>query len=253
MSTVVGKATRNSDDDFLLGYIADLELEIDRLRRHGHFVRNTVRDTLKKLHALSDAAAVDHPESAFLRIREEVGGLAEVMRDLQESPGYHPVNDQVIAIPIRPMADQVFRWQQRLENAPAVTMKMELACEHIEWFPARLRHILDNLFAFALKNRDPGKRESWVGLRLATEADGYRLVVFDNGNGPPLPTGDDLRGLLFRRVLGRTADSGADVGLAVVKLLVEQSGGSLRLETGEGRGTSIMVILPRYEIDDFIT
>lgn len=253
MSTATGKVTRNSDDDFLLGYIADLELEIDRLRKQGHFVRNTVRDVLKKLHALSDAAGVEQAESVFHRIREEIGGLAEVMRDLQESPGYHPVHDQVIAIPIRPVADQVFRWQQRLENASAVTMKMELDCEHIDWFPARLRHILDNLFAFALKNRDPGKQESWVGLRLVTETNSYHLEVFDNGNGPPLPTGDDLSGLLFRRVLGRTANGGADVGLAVVKLLVEQSGGALRLETREGRGTSIMVILPRYEIDDFIS
>jgi signal transduction histidine kinase len=34
---------------------------------------------------------------------------------------------------------------------------------------------------------------------------------------------------------------------------VEQSGGTLGLDSGEGRGCTFTVLLPRYDIDDFLT
>jgi signal transduction histidine kinase len=46
--------------------------------------------------------------------------------------------------------------------------------------------------------------------------------------------------------------SGLGVGLAVVKLLVEQSGGELTVTSGLGQGTSLVATLPRYDVDDFL-
>jgi len=43
------------------------------------------------------------------------------------------------------------------------------------------------------------------------------------------------------------------VGLGVVKLLVEQSGGSLTVDSGEGQGTTFVVVLPRYDVADYLT
>lgn len=45
-------------------------------------------------------------------VQQAVQPLSAVMRDLQEPPGYHPAYDQVIAIAVRPLAEQVFRWQR---------------------------------------------------------------------------------------------------------------------------------------------
>ena len=42
------------------------------------------------------------------------------------------------------------------------------------------------------------------------------------------------------------------VGLAVVKLLVEQSAGTLTVDSGEGQGTTFVLTLPRYELEDFL-
>ena len=46
--------------------------------------------------------------------------------------------------------------------------------------------------------------------------------------------------------------AGLGVFLAVVKLLVEQSGGTLTVESGEGQGTTFMAVLPRYDVDDYL-
>src|SRR5262249_58214779 len=97
---------------------------------------------------------------------------AAVLGDLQEPAGTPPAHDQVTAIAVRPLAEQVFCWQQRLEGAAETVPRLELESEHVEWFPARLRHILDNLISNALRYRDPAKGQAWVtlGLRVAPHA-----------------------------------------------------------------------------------
>jgi signal transduction histidine kinase len=232
----------------LLAYVADLELEVDRLRRHNHFVHHEVRASIKEIHDLCDGAA--DPAAALSAVARTVDQLGALLRDLQEPPGYHPAHDQVVAIAVRPLIEQVFRWQQRLVGAPEVTLRLELEAEHMEWFPGRLRHVLDNLLSNALKYRDPAKAEAWVQVGLRVGPGGYELRVLDNGLGLP-SDGHTLGGELFYRAAPARA-AGLGVGLPVVKMLVEQSGGTLTVDSGEGRGTTFVAVLPRYEIDDYL-
>src|SRR5439155_1087114 len=116
----------------------------DRLRRQSQLVQYEARDTLKLILNSCAARAGDTP-ARLSEIDAAARGLAAVLRDVQEPTGYHPAHDQVIAIAVRPLAEQVFRWQQRLAGAAQAVLRLELASEHVEWFPARLRHILDNL------------------------------------------------------------------------------------------------------------
>jgi signal transduction histidine kinase len=184
----------------------------------------------------------------------EVGQAAKqltvVLRELHEPPGYHPAHDQVVAIALRPLVEQVFRWQQRLLDAPKVALQLELESEHVEWFPARLRHILDNLLSNALKYRDATKAESWVRFKVQASPECYEFRVSDNGIGLPPEERDQVFELFYRAAPARAA--GLGVGLAVVKLLVQQSGGTLTVDSGEGQGTSFTVVLPRYDVDDFL-
>jgi signal transduction histidine kinase len=213
-----------ANDHRVLAYIADLELEVDRLRRQGQFVRHEVREALRRIQqGCADATArgdAPPPLADIARAADQLGGL---LQDLQEPPGYHPAHDQVIAIALRPLAEQVFRWQQRLAGAPEVALRLELEGEYVEWFPARLRHILDNLLSNSLKYRDPGKAEAWVRLALRVSPEGYELRVSDNGVGLPAGEGPHVFDLFYRAAPARAA--GLGVGLAVVELLVEQRGG----------------------------
>jgi signal transduction histidine kinase len=33
---------------------------------------------------------------------------------------------------------------------------------------------------------------------------------------------------------------------------VEQSGGTLTVDSGEGQGTTFVIVLPRYDLDDYL-
>ena len=244
--------TPDSKIHLLLAYVADLELEVDRLRKQGEFVQQEARETLKRIQVLSrDATQPENTLHPLAEIDQATKQLADVLRDLHEPPGYHPAHDQVIAVAVRPLVEKVFRWQQRLLGAPQVVLQLELESEHVEWFPVRLRHILDNLISNAVKYRDPNKGESWVRVGLRVLPRGYELRVSDNGMGMPWDVDRvDVLELFYRAAPVREA--GLGVGLAVVKLLVEQSDGTLTVDSGEGQGTTFVVVLPRYDVDDYL-
>jgi signal transduction histidine kinase len=235
----------------LVAYVADLELEIDRLRKHGQFLQCQVADCLKQIQlACQKSSRSDNGLPAVAEITRSVDHMATVLRELRELPAYDPAHDQVIAITMGPLLQQLFRWQQRLESAPATILQLELECDQVSWFPARLRHILDTLFSSSLKFRDQRKEKSLVRCALRATDSSYVFTVSDNGLGVPACELSGLAGILFRAAPVRTA--GLNVSLAVVKLLVEQSGGTLTAESVDGEGTNVIVVLPRYEIDDFL-
>lgn len=235
----------------LLAYVADLELEVDRLRKQAQFLKEEVGGMLQCLRPSSPDVGAGEPVRGRAEMDQAVAQLTHVLRDLHEAPGYHPAHDQVITIALAPLLEQVFRWQQRLEGATAVSLRLELERDHVNWFPARLRHILENLISNSLKYRDPSKSESWVNVALRVAPDGYEFRVSDNGVGLPAGEPDRLFELFYRAAPARAA--GLGVGLAVVKLLVEQSGGSLTITSGEGQGATFVAALPRYDIADYLT
>jgi signal transduction histidine kinase len=240
---------QSSAHDPVLAYVADLELEVDRLRRQGRFV---AKETTKALTLILRrcSAAPDDPFSAREEVGASAGALLELVRDLRDSPGYHPAHDQVVAIAVRPLVEQVYRWQRRLTGAGEVELRVDLGTDHVEWFPTRLRHIIDNLLANALRHRDKAGSAQWVAVALHSTDDGYELSVSDNGPGPSAGEERPVLELFFRSSPARAATRGA--GLAVVQLLVEQSGGTMLARPREGRGTEIVLSLPRYDLLDYL-
>jgi signal transduction histidine kinase len=243
--------TPGAENSALLPYVTDLEFEVDRLRRQVQFVEQRAWAALKELRSsCQDATRSGDAASALVQIERTTIDLAKVLEDLHEQPGYHPAHDQVVAIAVRPLIEQVFRWQQHLEDASQAVLHLELEVEYVNWFPARLRHIVDSLIANALKYAAGSKGESRVTLGLRRSAKGYELRISDNGAGISPEARIDMLDLFYRAAPARAA--GLGVGLAVVKLLVEQSGGSLTVESVEGQGTSFLAILPQYDINDFL-
>src|SRR5439155_1414372 len=92
--------------------------------------------------------------------------------------------------------------------------------------------------------------ESPVRDRPGRSAAGGRAARLAGTVGLPAEEQAEVFELFYRAAPARAA--GLGVGLAVVKLLVEQSGGSLTVDSGEGQGTTFVAVLPRYDVDDFL-
>ncbi len=114
-----------------------------------------------------------------------------------------------------------------------------------EWDERRLERVLANLLSNAVKYSEAGSR---IDVKVRDAGGGIaELTISDRGIGIPE---DDLPYIFdrFRRgsnVKGMT--SGTGLGLAGVKQLVEQHGGSIAIQSAVGVGTTVTVRLPIAE------
>ena len=87
-------------------------------------------------------------------------------------------------------------------------------------------------------HRDPGA----IGIRARREGDAVELAVIDNGGG----IGE---GIIDRAVeaFATTKDEGLGMGLPIVRSIVEQHEGRLRLDNAPGRGLTVSLAVPTWK------
>jgi len=108
--------------------------------------------------------------------------------------------------------------------------------------PQLVRRVIENLLGNAIKHTPPD-----TGIRIDVSANDGHMQVAVRDEGPGIPA--DLRARLFERYTasGVASDPGAHsagLGLAFCALAVKAHGGSIRVESGEPRGSVFVVELP---------
>lgn len=108
--------------------------------------------------------------------------------------------------------------------------------------PQLMRTILQNLLSNAVKySFDNGK----ISLTIEHHGTKMLLTVSDHGCGIPTAQQAQIFTKLFRADNAREMDSdGTGLGLYIAKAAVEQSGGAIRFESIENKGTTFYVSLP---------
>lgn len=108
----------------------------------------------------------------------------------------------------------------------------------------RLRAALDNMISNAVKYSPLGKQISLV----LTESDGMvRVAVSDEGVGFT----DEDKKLLFQKFARLSArptagESSTGLGLSITKKIIDHMGGSIRLESERGKGSTFILEIPTW-------
>ncbi|WP_405104286.1 HAMP domain-containing sensor histidine kinase [Paenibacillus sp. FSL K6-1217] len=103
-------------------------------------------------------------------------------------------------------------------------------------------NVLDNAFKFT-----PAEGE--VRLTAVLEGERILVTVADNGEGIEAA---DLAQLGTKFFKGRSRQSGSGLGLAICKEIIELHDGRLRVESEFTVGTSVIVELPRYQVEQHL-
>jgi two-component system sensor histidine kinase AtoS len=126
-------------------------------------------------------------------------------------------------------------------DAYGATVRLALAAEPpmVAGDPLALRRVVDNLVINALQSLD-GEVQ---GVTVSTERRDHtvRLAVADTGRGM---SQDELS-----RALGgfyTTKPHGTGLGLSVVRRLIADHGGMMRIDTAPRRGTTVVIELPLH-------
>jgi signal transduction histidine kinase len=110
-----------------------------------------------------------------------------------------------------------------------------------------LEQMLENLVSNAIKYTPAGS----ILVDLAEETYGrIRIRVADTGIGIPEKDMSSLFSYFFRAGNARAIEAiGNGLGLAIVREIVDNHGGNIRVESEEGQGTAFIVILPVGEVE----
>lgn len=135
------------------------------------------------------------------------------------------------------------------ESAGVALMVMDLTLEHERFTgdPLYMRQICQNIIGNAIKYNHPG---GWVrcSFRESRYADGVCRLEFiceDNGAG----MSETFQRHMFEAFAQENSDRGSlfggvGLGLAVVKKLVDERGGTIQVDSARGQGTRFRVVLP---------
>lgn len=208
----------------ILGYV-DLALETDLPAETRDMLRIALTNT-ERLNALVTdllAARSTSPADAI--------ALNPAPHDVSQL-----VNESIDAI--RPMAT---------ERLLSIQLEVPDGIEaEVDAF--RLRQVIDNLLSNAIKYNRIGGRIT-AGVRAVTDDDGAELVeigVGDTGRGMSL---EEQKGLFQRfyraeSVRGSTVH-GTGLGLSISREIVVLHGGTIEVDSEPGRGTEVVVRVPR--------
>ena len=252
----------------LTGETPGLVLVIDdvtELRRLEHvrteFIANVSHELRTPLTAIQGyletllGGALDEPEHArrFVEIAfrhtERLGRLLNDLTDLSNIE-LGKVTLRLSPTPLRPLVDSVLELVAAKARDGEVTLHSEVSeslgvrADH-----DRLLQILINLVDNAVKYTPAG---GTVTVRARRAADGrVELSVSDTGIGIPRADLPRITERFYRVDKARSRElGGTGLGLAIVKHLVLAHGGDLKIDSEEGRGTTVRALLPDVGADD---
>jgi signal transduction histidine kinase len=247
-------------DTFVSEYTATIDSHAARLEGFNRMVSHELRQPLGTLmYALpllkaeadrGDTARHDH----FLQVMERnVLRLTQLMEQLeglsrlQASRGDAP---DVQRTDVAAVVWEVARQLREMADAKGVEIQVGDRMPSLVIDMARLELILMNLISNAIKYCDPAKPHRFVRIESvsADRDDQVGILVRDNGIGIP----EANLSTVFRRFVRAHAsrDSelgvrGSGLGLAIAAECAEAVGGSIRVESTVGEGTSFFVTVPR--------
>ncbi len=181
--------------------------------------------------------ALTSAEQSVARLRKLAEELLDLVHMLAGELELHPEDADLCAI----VSDVAARCADRLRAAGST---LTVRCDGPvtgRWDRRRIDQLLSALVDNAIKFGEHAPIE----LRVAVSADAARVEVQDHGigiSGEFLPHVFDL----YSRAVSEQHFGGFGVGLYVAQRIAEASGGSIRVESERGVGSTFTVELPRY-------
>ncbi len=169
-------------------------------------------------------------------ISSEVDRSTKIVSDLLDFSSVKSIGKEEIAI--TDLIARILEKQPAPENIEIITtIPSDLPPVFVD--PLQIRQVFDNLITNAYQAMPEGGK---LTIETKAEEDKAHVSVADTGGGISQENMEKLFEPLFT-----TKARGIGLGLAVSKNLVEANGGSIEVESEEGKGSTFIVILPIME------
>ncbi len=249
------------DDDRLTAGAIIVLKDVTQIRQQDEIKKGVIQTVSHQLKTpLTSIRMAIH-----LLLEEKVGPLTEKQAELlvaarEDSDRLHTILNNLLDISriesgrvhmeLRPVSPRSIVLDglepyRRMAQDQGVTLRVDLPDDlpEVQADLTRIKHVFGNLLLNALKYTPPGGS---IALTAKADKDWVRFSVSDTGKGMPA---EHLPRIFeqFFRVPDQGAESGAGLGLAIVKEIVEAHGGTVGVESQEGKGSVFTFTLRRAD------
>lgn len=201
------------------------------------------QDLVEPLSVITQAAAVPAEDSAEI-IKSSVVVIQQQVKDIVDQT---KTDMGGLTLRLDQLALDVILEDARLMMQP-IAKKRDVRLQFESVNPPvlaffdyeRVMRVLSNLIGNAIKF---SPKHSKVVVKVRSDQQFVYVSVADSGQGIP----ESKLGEIFDNFwqARKTADQGAGVGLAIVKTIIESHGGTVRVESHSGHGSTFTFSLPR--------
>ncbi len=214
----------------------------------AHEIRNPLNAAILQLHLLGrhvDKLSVDEAARGALRqkaqiVGDEIGRLSRMLTEFLELA--RPRGAVRETVQFSKLAGDVLALEQEPLDRAAVVVERDLAADCVlAGDPEKLKQVVINLVMNAIEAMKAGG--GTLSVRTGTEGDTVRLAVKDTGAG--------IERALLSQVFDpffTTKEGGTGLGLSIVRKIIDLHGGEVRIDSEQGKGTEVTVLLPRGKV-----
>jgi signal transduction histidine kinase len=226
-------------------------------RERTWFARMThhqLRAPLAAIQGVLDALPYAGPlnekqEDLISRSRRRITDAFDMIRDLLDlAAAQRPLEDEAKEhVLLKDALLRAVETARERAESKGVSFSNELPKEELTLlgYAADIDRIFSNLLDNAVKYTPPGGS---VKLQVSRVKGDVRFEISDTGIGIEEDQQERVfEGFYRTQAAKATGEIGTGLGLSIVKRLVERWGGSIDLQSGQGKGTTFTIILPIHE------
>ena len=243
LATLLNQMTQALDDAF-----GTLEKHNQELDQFAYVASHDLKAPLRGLTSIvkwieeEQAAELSPTMLTYLgQMKGRLGRLEDLINGLlayaRASRAEHPIEEVSVAQLARDVADMVV--------PPDFALELGAGLPAFRTDRLSLQQVLTNLFSNAVKYHGPGGTGR---LRLSCHDAGrhYEFRVQDNGPGIA-PEHHQKIFLLFQTLRDRHTAESTGIGLSIVKRIIDDRKGSIRVESALGQGATFIFTWPKGE------
>lgn len=218
-------------------------------RRLAHEIKNPLTPIQLSAERLQHklVSKLDEPDAKILKRSTEtiVSQVEALKRMVNEFREYARVPElELCQVDVNRLVREVLALYQMSDNteneSPQTPITLELTGEisPVRGDPARLRQVIHNLLQNA-QDALTGMEDARITVQTRSVSNGIELSVIDNGKGFP----EQVRAHAFEPYV-TTKPRGTGLGLPIVKKIVDEHSGTIKIQNVQPHGAQISITLP---------